>query len=170
MAGIFFSKNSFSLSRLAVRNRWHASYQSRFFRSMCNLYSITRSQEAIRRAFRVMRDRTGTTKPSRHLSRYNGAGCPHGPRPARCCRRRARIDDDALGLPAAAKPRHGAGHQCPQSQVALLARMAQGRVALSCSGNLILRMDRHAAQGARPPEFIVLNVTVWPPVPVTCRQ
>jgi putative SOS response-associated peptidase YedK len=26
---------------------------------MCNLYSITRSQEAIRRAFRVMRDRTG---------------------------------------------------------------------------------------------------------------
>jgi putative SOS response-associated peptidase YedK len=26
---------------------------------MCNLYSITRGQEAIRRAFRVMRDRTG---------------------------------------------------------------------------------------------------------------
>jgi putative SOS response-associated peptidase YedK len=26
---------------------------------MCNLYSITRSQEAIRRAFRVMRDRVG---------------------------------------------------------------------------------------------------------------
>src|SRR5262245_31634390 len=26
---------------------------------MCNLYSLTRSQEAIRRAFRVMRDRTG---------------------------------------------------------------------------------------------------------------
>src|ERR1700757_1946843 len=26
---------------------------------MCNLYSITRSQEAIRRAFRVMRDRAG---------------------------------------------------------------------------------------------------------------
>jgi putative SOS response-associated peptidase YedK len=26
---------------------------------MCNLYSITRGQEAIRRAFRVMRDRAG---------------------------------------------------------------------------------------------------------------
>jgi putative SOS response-associated peptidase YedK len=26
---------------------------------MCNLYSVTRSQEAIRRAFRVMRDLTG---------------------------------------------------------------------------------------------------------------
>ena len=26
---------------------------------MCNLYSITRSQEAMRRAFRVMRDRAG---------------------------------------------------------------------------------------------------------------
>jgi hypothetical protein len=26
---------------------------------MCNLYSITRNQEAMRRAFRVMRDRTG---------------------------------------------------------------------------------------------------------------
>jgi putative SOS response-associated peptidase YedK len=33
-------------------------YSAHFFR-MCNLYSITRSQEAIRRTFRVMRDLTG---------------------------------------------------------------------------------------------------------------
>jgi len=30
---------------------------------MCNLYSLTRGQEAIRRAFRVMRDRTGNLPP-----------------------------------------------------------------------------------------------------------
>jgi hypothetical protein len=52
---------------------------------MCNLYSITRSQEAIRRAFRVMRDRTGnlpvlpgifadTMAPVVHTSREGHAG------------------------------------------------------------------------------------------------
>ena len=46
-----------------------------------------------------------------------------------------------LGLPTAAEPWHGAGHERAQSQIALLARLAQGRMALSCAGHVILRMD-----------------------------
>jgi hypothetical protein len=37
--------------------------QTRFDPAMCNLYSITRSQEAIRRLFRVGRDLTGNMPP-----------------------------------------------------------------------------------------------------------
>jgi SOS response associated peptidase (SRAP) len=47
-----------------------------------------------------------------------------------------------LGLSTAAKPRLSARHQCAQSEIAILARLAKGRVALSRSGNVLLRVDR----------------------------
>ncbi len=80
---------------------------------MCNLYSITRNQEAMRRLFRIMRDTTGNL-------------------PA---------------LPAATEPRQCVGDECAQSEIALLARLAQTGLALPCSGNIILRMDRQPAEG-----------------------
>jgi putative SOS response-associated peptidase YedK len=65
---------------------------------MCNLYSITRGQEAMRRLFRVTRDLTGPSRPASRLPGHDGAGC------SRCARSRTRADNDALGLSAAAKP------------------------------------------------------------------
>jgi hypothetical protein len=43
---------------------------------------------------------------------------------------------------AAAKARPGTGHQCAQSDIALLARLAQGRMTMSRAGNVLLRVDR----------------------------
>jgi hypothetical protein len=82
---------------------------------MCNLYSITRGQEAMRRLFRVTRDLTGNLPALPAV--YPGAPVV----------RIARADNDALGLTATAKPRHSARHQRAQCEVALLARMAQER-------------------------------------------
>jgi hypothetical protein len=45
---------------------------------MCNLYSITRTQEVMRRLFRVDRDFLGNFhRPARRLSRHNGTRGPH---------------------------------------------------------------------------------------------
>jgi len=55
-----------------------------------------------------------------------------------------RSDDMSI---AAAKPRHGARYECAQSEITILARLAESRLALSRSGNIILRMDGHTPQG-----------------------
>jgi hypothetical protein len=109
---------------------------------MCNLYSITRSQEAMRRLFRVKHDLTGNFRSLPGVF-------PDTMAPVVRTRAgwRARADADALGLSAAAKSRDGSGDERAQSEIAVLARLAQSRIALSCASNLILRMDRHTPEG-----------------------
>jgi hypothetical protein len=89
---------------------------------MCNLYSITRGQEAMRRLFRVTRDLTGNLPALPAV--YPDTMAP--------------VVRVALGLSAAAKPQHTARHQRAQCEVALLARMAQDGMALPRSGNVLL--------------------------------
>jgi putative SOS response-associated peptidase YedK len=101
---------------------------------VCNLY--TRSQEAMRWLFRAQRDLLG-----------NFPGLPAVfPDTMAPVVRTARDGERELasmrwGFPPPPKPRQCAGHQCAQSEIILLARMAQSRMALPRSGNVILRMD-----------------------------
>jgi hypothetical protein len=112
-----------------------ASNGSGFSLQMCNLYSLTRSQEAMRRLFTCHARLDGqSSRPSGRLPGYDGAGCS--------CRSRwrARAHHDALGFSAAADWQC-ADHERAQSEVTLLARLAQGGMALSRAGHVILRMD-----------------------------
>jgi putative SOS response-associated peptidase YedK len=108
---------------------------------MCNLYSITRTQEAMRRLFRVHRD---------FLGNFPGlpAVFPDTMAPVVHTARDGERELTALGLSATAKSRPGAGHQCPQSGIVILARLAKSRVALSCSRNVFLRVDGQPAEVA----------------------
>ena len=60
---------------------------------MCNLYSLTKGQTAIRDWFRASNDRTGTCRCSAQFSRPNGTDR------AQRSRRRARACHGALGMP-----------------------------------------------------------------------
>ena len=107
-------------------------------------YSMTRNQEAIRRLFRVGRDVTGNLPALPAI--YPGqprARRAHGPR------RRARIDPDALGLPAAAEPRQRAGDEHPQHQEPLLARLAQTRISDASSRRRAFASGRTAGPKCR---------------------
>jgi len=55
-----------------------------------------------------------------------------------------------LGFPAAAKSWHGAGDERAQFEVTLLARLAQSRVALSLTGNVILWAEQSGERDYRP--------------------
>jgi len=66
---------------------------------MCNLYAITKSQEAIRQAAKALRDKAGNLPPAaaaRNISRSYGPDCANGRG------RQARAGNDALGLSVAA--------------------------------------------------------------------
>src|ERR1700757_4044809 len=99
---------------------------------MCNLHSITRSQEAMRRALRVMRDLTGNlpSLPAVFPDRVAPVV-----RTARDGRELTMMRCDERS----------------QSEIALLARMAQGRLALLSACRVLwhLRQTRDAATRAR---------------------
>ena len=65
---------------------------------MCNLYSITTNQEAIRALFRVINRYVGNLPPTGRISGLYGSGGPQ-------LGRRTRNDDDALGHAAATTSR-----------------------------------------------------------------
>jgi hypothetical protein len=117
--------SSCSVSRLAARKQ--------ILSPEYNLYSINRTQEAMRRLFRVKRDLTGNLPdlpavfPDMMAPVVRTAS--DGERELSLMR---------WGLPATAEPRHGAGHERAQCEVALLARMAHSGMALPRSGDLIL--------------------------------
>lgn len=57
-----------------------------------------------------------------------------------------RDGNDALGLPAAAEPRHAAGDERPQHGKPLLARLAQAGVPLPGAGDGVLRVHRQPSE------------------------
>jgi hypothetical protein len=84
---------------------------------VCNLYSITKNQAAIRGLFRVTQDSAGNLPPMPGVFPTTGSrGAP--------IRWWARTDHDALGH-AAAEARRPACHQHPQHHVAALAGLAE---------------------------------------------
>jgi hypothetical protein len=107
-----------------------------------NSHRVCDLREAMHRLFRVKRDLTGNFRSLPGVF-------PDTMAPVVRTRAgwRARADADALGLSAAAKSRDGSGDERAQSEIAVLARLAQSRIALSCASNLFLRMDRHTPKG-----------------------
>ena len=84
---------------------------------MCNLYAITKSQEAIRQAAKALRDQFAFA--AENLPRSVGPDRADGRG------RQARTRHDALGLSVAAHIRKPApGHERPQRQERLLEAMA----------------------------------------------
>jgi putative SOS response-associated peptidase YedK len=86
---------------------------------MCNLYSITTNQEAVRALFRIMNRYVGNLPPmpgvfpDYHAPVVRNAGY------------RTRVSHDALGHAATAAYWRSAGHKYPQHVIAALPRMAQ---------------------------------------------
>ena len=113
-------------------------------RAMCNLYSLTKGQSAIRDLFSVRaRSRRQPAVVSVDLSRPDRAD-----RAARSGRR-ARTRHGAVGHARAAAIRRPAGDQHPQRREPALARMARRAKPLRRSGDVVLRICRHhAAQDA----------------------
>ncbi len=114
---------TFAEAALRMHSRRHVRFGSASCVRMWNLYSITRSQDSIRRAIRVMR--------------YRAGNLPSLP---------AVYPDTMASVVRGFPRRQGAGHQSAQSQIARLARLAQSRVALPRPGNFLLRMDRQPPQ------------------------
>jgi hypothetical protein len=86
---------------------------------MCNLYSITTNQEAIRALFRVVNRYVGNLAPvPGRVSRLSRAGRSQ-------CGHRAGVSPDALGNAATAAHRRTAGHEHPQHVIAALAWLAE---------------------------------------------
>lgn len=85
---------------------------------MCNLYSITTNQEAIRALFRKVNRYVGNLAPMPGVF-------PDSRDPQYRRQRRGRADHDALGNASATAHRRPAGHQYPQHVVTALARLAQ---------------------------------------------
>jgi len=109
---------------------------------MCNLYSITRNQEAIRRLFQVTRGLTDNLPALPAV--YPDTMAP--------VVRVARDGERELTMMRWGFPPPPNLGNAPVTNVRnlkspYLARMAQGRMALSRAGNLILRMDRQPAEG-----------------------
>ena len=95
---------------------------------MCNLYSITTNQEAIRALFRVMNRYVGNLAPMPGVF-------PDYPAPVvRNAGAERDMGDDALGNAAAFKCRRSACHQHSQHHVAALARLAEAGNPLPGSG------------------------------------
>ncbi len=108
---------------------------------MCNLYSMTKSREAVTAFTRAMRDRTGNQPPLPAI--FPGSARARG---SHRDRRRARGAQHALGLPAAGL-RQAPRHQCAQPLQRLLARLA-GRSALPLhrAGHELRRVHGYHAQ------------------------
>src|SRR6516165_3997792 len=105
---------------------------------MCNLYSLTKGQAAIRDLFRARYDRTGNTV-SWNLPRSDG------PYRSQHSRWRARACNGALGNAWTASVRRRAGHQHPQSDKPALARVARPAKPVPRAGDFVLRMRGHEA-------------------------
>lgn len=105
--------------------------------SMCNLYSMTRIQEAIRRLFRIARDLTGNLPPLPAI--FTDITAPimrvgsDGELPAR---------NDALGHARTGAVRRTAGDEHSQHQEPALAPVARPGEPLPRAGDELLRMDR----------------------------
>ena len=122
---------------------------------MCNLYSLTRTPEELRRAFRIMHDRTGNLPPLPDIFPDQLAPVVRTEEGWR-----ARADDDAVGFPASACARHTAGDECPQCQEPVLARMAEARLPLPGAGDQLLRVHGQPAESAalvRPRRELALS-------------
>jgi putative SOS response-associated peptidase YedK len=87
---------------------------------MCNPYSITTNQEAIRALFRVMNRYVGNLPPMPGVF-------PDYPAPVVRNAGSARARPDALGHAATAADRRAASDQHPQHFFAALARLAEAR-------------------------------------------
>ncbi len=111
---------------------------------MCNLYSLTKGQSAIRDLFRASRDRAGNLPllpaifPDQlaPIVRVGADG-------------ERELVDGALGHAGAAAIRRRANHQYPQREEPALATLARANEPLRRSGDVLLRIRRHqAAQNA----------------------
>jgi hypothetical protein len=101
---------------------------------MCNLYSLTKGQQAIRQFTRAARDSTG------NLPALPGI-FPDFLTPV--------VFNAALGHAGAAAIRRRADHQYPQYRQSALAALAAPGLALPGAGDVVLRICRHpAAQDA----------------------
>ena len=102
---------------------------------MCNLYSLTKGQTAIRDWFRALHDRTG------NLPLFPGIFPDQmAPIVRRGAERRVRARDGALGHARPPSVRRHAGHEYPQPWKPALATMAR---ASTLTGGLLceLRLD-----------------------------
>jgi hypothetical protein len=84
---------------------------------MCNLYSITTNQEAIRNLFRVMNRYVGNPSPMPGVF-------PDYPAPVIRNSEGGRDGHDALGNAAASAHARSAGHEHPQHVITALAHVA----------------------------------------------
>jgi putative SOS response-associated peptidase YedK len=100
---------------------------------MCNLYSITSSQEAIGRAFRVMRDRTGNLPALPAVYPDSMAPVVH-----RSPGGERELSMMSWGFPPPPNLGRAPVTNVRNVKIALLARVAQGRVALPCSSKFLL--------------------------------
>jgi hypothetical protein len=87
---------------------------------MCNLYSITTNQEAIRALFRVVNRYVGNLAPMPGVFPISGPSDPKH-------RQRHRDDADALGHAATAAHGRAASHQHSQHIITALARLVKAR-------------------------------------------
>jgi putative SOS response-associated peptidase YedK len=108
---------------------------------MCNLYSLTRSQDAIRQLTKAMRDTTGNMPPLPGI--FPDTLAPV----VRTARDGARAHDDEMGIPATAQLGYTTRHERPQRQEPVLARVAKAGIQVLGAGDELLRMDRRQAKG-----------------------
>jgi hypothetical protein len=102
--------------------------------AMCNLYSITRSQDAIRQLFAVTRDLSGNLPPLPSVF-------PDQMAPV--VRQDGADRDDALGDAGANSVWRYAGHEYSQYQEPALAALAWTGQSLPGAGDVVLRICRH---------------------------
>ena len=106
---------------------------------MCNLYSITTNQEAIRALFRVVNRYVGNLAPMPGVF-------PDYPAPViRNTDTDTRDDPDALGHAAATAHRRAAGHERPQHVIAALARLVEAGEPQPGPGQQLRRVRTGAA-------------------------
>jgi hypothetical protein len=104
---------------------------------MCDLYSVTPGQEAMRRLFRATRDSTGNLPGLPAVFPDMMAPVVRAARDGERELRMMRWDFHCRRFQCG-------DHERAQSEVTLPARLAQGGMALSRSGNVLLRMDRQS--------------------------
>ena len=112
---------------------WQAAVARHNVSGMCNLYSMTKGQQAIREFTRATRDTAGNLPPLPGIF-------PDGMAPSRVQRRRrrARGYDDAMGYALPASVWHNRCDKYPQHRQPALAALAWSGEPVPGAGDIVL--------------------------------